>query len=90
MVEAHARATTGPGKPFTQYVVERRELRPSDVLIDIAYSGVCHSDIHHARNDFGRTRYPLVPGHEIAGTVAAVGSAVAGFAVMAFSHSVSA
>jgi alcohol dehydrogenase (NADP+) len=81
MVVAHARATTGPGKPFTHHLVERRELRPRDVLIDIAYSGVCHSDIHHARNDFGRTRYPLVPGHEIAGTVAAVGSEVARFAV---------
>jgi alcohol dehydrogenase (NADP+) len=66
---------------FEPVVVERRALRPADVLVEIAYSGICHSDIHHAQDDFGRTRYPLVPGHEIAGTVSAVGSGVRGFSV---------
>src|SRR5262249_26515615 len=61
--------------------IERRDLRPHDVLIDIAYSGICHSDIHHVHNEFNATMYPLVPGHEIAGTVAVVGSEVTKFAV---------
>ena len=54
----------------------RRELRDDDVAIAIAYCGVCHSDAHQAHNDWGNTRYPLVPGHEIVGQVTAIGSAV--------------
>ena len=52
---------------------DRRELRPDDVAIDILYCGVCHSDLHTARNDWGWTTYPVVPGHEIIGRVAVVG-----------------
>ena len=59
--------------PFT---IQRRALRPNDVAIDILYCGVCHSDLHMARNDWGWTRYPVVPGHEIIGRVREVGSAV--------------
>ena len=55
---------------------ERRELAPLDVRIDIAYCGVCHSDIHQVRNEWDNTVYPCLPGHEIAGRVAAVGSDV--------------
>ena len=66
----------GPESAFEKVTIERRALGPHDVLIDIAYAGICHSDIHTARNEWGGAGYPCVPGHEIAGTVAAVGSAV--------------
>ena len=56
--------------------IERRELTANDVEIKILYCGVCHSDLHTARNDWGGTKYPAVPGHEIVGTVTAVGSNV--------------
>jgi uncharacterized zinc-type alcohol dehydrogenase-like protein len=81
MLTVQARGVTGPEQPFEALTIERRDLRPHDVLVDIAYSGICHSDIHHVHNDFGKSLYPLVPGHEIAGTVAAVGAAVTRFAV---------
>ncbi len=55
--------------------------RPRDVLIEIKYAGICHSDIHTARNEWGGTSYPVVPGHEIAGVVAQVGSEVTRHAV---------
>jgi uncharacterized zinc-type alcohol dehydrogenase-like protein len=61
--------------------LERRTLRPDDVAIDIAYCGICHTDLHQARNDWGSTTYPCVPGHEIVGYVSAVGPAVTRFAV---------
>ncbi|TYB76704.1 NAD(P)-dependent alcohol dehydrogenase [Bizionia saleffrena] len=60
-------------KPLT---IERRELLENDVDIDILFCGVCHSDIHSAHNDWGGTKYPLVPGHEIVGRVTKVGNAV--------------
>ena len=63
--------------PFT---FERRDPRPDDVVIDILYCGVCHSDIHFARNEWGWTTYPFVPGHEIIGRVRAVGIEVKKFA----------
>ena len=71
-----AYATAGPRVPFEKATIERRDLGPRDVLIAIAYAGICHSDIHTARGEWGDTIYPLVPGHEVAGTVAAIGSAV--------------
>jgi len=58
---------------------ERRDPRPDDVVIDILYCGVCHSDLHTARNDWGWTTYPIVPGHEIIGRVRAVGTQVTRF-----------
>ncbi|MGP1272227.1 MAG: NAD(P)-dependent alcohol dehydrogenase [Phycisphaerales bacterium] len=63
-------------KPFT---IERRGVGPRDVGIAIDYCGVCHSDLHMARNDWGFSQYPLVPGHEIIGTVAEVGSEIDDF-----------
>jgi len=59
----------------------RRDPRADDVVIDILYCGVCHSDLHQARNDWGMSMYPLVPGHEIIGKVIAVGSGVTKFKV---------
>jgi alcohol dehydrogenase (NADP+) len=81
LLTVHARSTAGPGKPFTATTIERRDPGPHDVLIDIAYCGVCHSDIHSARGDWDFIVFPLVPGHEITGIVSAVGSEVTRFAV---------
>ena len=69
-------AATTPDSGMAPWEFTRRGLRPDDVLIDITHCGICHSDLHTARNDWGRTTYPVVPGHEIVGTVAAVGDAV--------------
>ncbi|QNG19904.1 NAD(P)-dependent alcohol dehydrogenase [Rhodococcus triatomae] len=81
MVSAAAYAVTAPDSPFEKTTVDRRELGPLDVLVEIKYAGICHSDIHTARNEWGGTRYPVVPGHEIAGIVAEVGSEVTRFEV---------
>jgi alcohol dehydrogenase (NADP+) len=81
MTTARARAMAGPADRFTAVEIERRELGPHDVRIDIRYAGICHTDVHHARAEFGRTYYPIVPGHEIAGIVSAVGAEVSTFAV---------
>lgn len=61
--------------------IERRAPKAKDVVIEILYSGVCHSDLHQASNDWGNTVYPCIPGHEIVGRVTAIGSAVSKFAV---------
>lgn len=79
MITVQARCLCGPDQSFQATTIERRDPGPLDVLIDIAYAGICHSDIDHARSTRGHTRYPLVPGHEIAGTVAAVGEHVTRF-----------
>lgn len=76
MIQANARATFGPKEPFKAIVIERRELGPKDVLIEIQYTGICHSDIHNAHSEWRQQTYPLVPGHEIAGVVTAVGTGV--------------
>ena len=62
--------------PLAPFSFERRALRPNDVAMEILYCGVCHTDIHFARNDWGWSIYPIVPGHEIVGRVTAVGSEV--------------
>lgn len=71
-----AKSETAPIAPL---LIERRCLRPDDVLIEIDYCGICHSDLHIARNDWGFSTYPVVPGHEIVGRVAAVGDQVTRF-----------
>jgi uncharacterized zinc-type alcohol dehydrogenase-like protein len=76
---ARAFGVTGPDAPVAPLSIERRALRPEDVAIRISYCGICHSDLHMARNDWGMSLYPMVPGHEIVGTVTAVGSAVKSF-----------
>jgi alcohol dehydrogenase (NADP+) len=68
-----AKSATSPLEPFT---LTRREPRPDDVAIDIQYCGVCHSDIHQTRNDWGVSSFPMVPGHEIVGVVTKVGESV--------------
>jgi uncharacterized zinc-type alcohol dehydrogenase-like protein len=62
--------------PLTPFSFDRRTLRPNDVAMEVLYCGVCHSDLHQARNDWGWSSYPLVPGHEIVGRVTEVGVAV--------------
>jgi alcohol dehydrogenase (NADP+) len=76
-----ALVTEGADQPLERSTIERRDPRPHDVVIDIAYAGICHSDIHQARNEWGASEFPMVPGHEIAGTVSAVGSDVTAYAV---------
>jgi uncharacterized zinc-type alcohol dehydrogenase-like protein len=68
-------------KPIKAFTFERKELGEKEVQIEILYSGVCHSDIHTVKGDWGPAIYPLVPGHEIVGKVTAVGSAVSKFKV---------
>ena len=62
--------------PLAPFKLDRREVGPTDVLIEIAYCGVCHSDLHQAREDWGPALFPMVPGHEIVGHVSAVGAKV--------------
>ena len=66
---------------LTPWEFERRELGGHDVLLDIKYSGICHSDIHQAREEWGPAIFPMVPGHEIAGVVTQVGPSVTKFKV---------
>ncbi len=72
-------AAIAADQPLVPFNVPRRALRADDVQIDILYTGVCHSDLHMARNDWGNSVFPIVPGHEIVGRVKAVGSAVSKF-----------
>lgn len=67
---------TGPEEPFRVVTIERRDPREDDVVIDIKAAGICHSDIHTIRNEWGEAHFPLTVGHEIAGVVEAVGSKV--------------
>ena len=76
MLTVNAFAAPSATAPLVKTTIERRDLGPNDVLITVAYSGICHSDIHTVRGDWGPVQYPLVVGHEIVGTVAEVGSAV--------------
>ena len=74
-------AAYSPDSPLALFQFERRSLRPNDVAMEILYSGVCHSDLHTARNDWGWSYYPIVPGHEIVGRVTAVGAEVSKYQV---------
>ena len=68
-------------KKLEPFNFERRELGPFDIAIDIAFAGICHSDIHQVREEWGPSIYPMVPGHEIAGIVSAIGSSVTKFSI---------
>lgn len=81
MIKAKGYAAHSATSPLQSYSFDRREPRPDDVVIEIAYSGICHSDIHTARSEWGPTAYPCVPGHEIVGKVVAVGKKVKRFKV---------
>jgi uncharacterized zinc-type alcohol dehydrogenase-like protein len=76
MIPVKAYAAYDASSPLAPYNFERRSLKPDDVHIAIRYCGVCHSDLHSASNEWGGAIYPMVPGHEIVGTVVAVGSEV--------------
>ncbi|MEO6497605.1 MAG: NAD(P)-dependent alcohol dehydrogenase [Mucilaginibacter sp.] len=79
--EVKAYGTPSADVPLNQFTIPRREATALDVEIDILFCGVCHSDLHTARNDWGFTIYPSVPGHEIVGRVTKVGSGVSKFKV---------
>jgi uncharacterized zinc-type alcohol dehydrogenase-like protein len=79
MLPARSYAAFDAASPLGPYPIERREPGPSDVVITIHYCGICHTDLHFVKDDLGMTRYPIVPGHEIAGVVESVGSAVTRF-----------
>lgn len=81
MSKASAYAALDSNTPLKPYQFERREPGAHDVQIDILFCGVCHSDLHTARNEWNNTQYPSVPGHEIVGRVMAVGSEVKNFKV---------
>lgn len=79
MTSVNAYAAQKADQPLEPFALNRREPEPADVEIEILYCGVCHSDIHTARNEWGGTRYPVVPGHEIVGKVTRVGNQVSRF-----------
>jgi uncharacterized zinc-type alcohol dehydrogenase-like protein len=76
MTEVNAYAAFQPTEPLKPFKIERRNPRPNDVVIEIAYCGICHSDLHLVKGEWGGSNYPMVPGHEIVGKVSQVGSAV--------------
>jgi uncharacterized zinc-type alcohol dehydrogenase-like protein len=79
MAKAIGYAAYDPKKPLAPFDFERREPGPDDVQIEILYCGVCHSDLHQARDEWGNSAFPMVPGHEIVGRVTQVGSGVTKF-----------
>ena len=79
--QVKAFGTEAPDAALQQMNIERRNVTPKDVEIEILFCGVCHSDLHTARNDWGGTIYPAVPGHEIVGKVRSVGAEVSKFKV---------
>jgi alcohol dehydrogenase (NADP+) len=81
MLATRGYAAMAAGSPMQPFNFTRREVGPSDVLIQIRYCGICHSDLHQVRDEWGGSLFPLVPGHEIVGTVKQIGSAVTAFEV---------
>ncbi|MBK8309713.1 MAG: NAD(P)-dependent alcohol dehydrogenase [Chitinophagaceae bacterium] len=81
MSSTKAYAALDTTSPLVPYTIERRDPKPHDVQIQILFCGVCHSDLHFVKNDWGMSTYPLVPGHEIVGKVTAVGDHVKKFKV---------
>ena len=80
-IQSQGYAAISAGTPLVPYSFVRRELRVNDISINIAYAGICHSDIHQVNEDWGPSIFPMVPGHEIVGSVSAIGSSVSKFAV---------
>ncbi|HET9450456.1 MAG TPA: NAD(P)-dependent alcohol dehydrogenase, partial [Aggregicoccus sp.] len=81
MLSTQGYAALAANAPLTPFRFERRAVGPTDVLIDIEYCGVCHSDLHQVKDEWGGSTFPMVPGHEIVGRVAQVGAKVRGFKV---------
>jgi uncharacterized zinc-type alcohol dehydrogenase-like protein len=79
MLPTQGYAALAAKAPLQPYAFDRRDVGPHDVLIKISHCGICHSDIHQARDEWGGSLFPMVPGHEIIGTVARVGNAVRQF-----------
>ena len=79
MVPTKGYAANGAHEPLKPFSFDRRDPQPRDVQIEILFCGVCHSDLHIVRNEWGRTIYPCVPGHEIVGRVVKVGREVRKF-----------
>jgi len=81
MTTTRAWAAAAARAPLGPVSIERREPGPHDVELEVLFCGVCHSDIHQARDEWGGSAFPMVPGHEIVGQVGRVGAAVTGVAV---------
>ena len=81
MTQVKAYGTRSPSEPLEQITINRRAVQPHDVEFEILYCGICHSDLHQIKNDFGHTMWPIVPGHEIVGRVTSVGNHVKNFKV---------
>ena len=81
MLKTKAYAAKSPKTPIEPFEFERREVGPNDILIEITHCGICHSDIHQARDEWGGATFPMVPGHEIVGKVTKVGKKVRRFKV---------
>jgi uncharacterized zinc-type alcohol dehydrogenase-like protein len=80
-MQSHGYAAPRANAPLAPFTFTRRDPGPTDVLIEVAYCGVCHSDLHQVRDEWGGAIFPIVPGHEVVGRVTAVGDAVTKFAV---------
>ena len=81
MPDVRAYGAKEKGAPIAPMTIPRRDLRAKDVAIEILYCGICHSDIHQARDEWGGATFPMVPGHEIIGRVTKVGAGVKKVAV---------
>jgi alcohol dehydrogenase (NADP+) len=81
MVKTRAYAATSKTSPLSPFIIERRDPGPNDVLIEILFCGICHSDIHQVRDEWSGALFPMVPGHEIVGRVKQVGKQVTRFKV---------
>ncbi len=81
MIPVNSYAAMSANTPLEAFNFERRAVGPDDVQIDILFCGVCHSDLHQVKNEWGGSQYPMVPGHEIVGTVLSVGANVTKFKV---------
>ena len=81
MIKSHGYAAQTQSSPLAPFNFERRDIGPSDVRIEILFCGICHSDIHQARDEWGGSIFPMVPGHEIVGRVTHVGTSVKKFKV---------
>ena len=79
MPQSKGYAATDHQTPLAPFSFTRREPGPTEISIDILFCGVCHSDLHMARNEWGQSVYPMVPGHEIVGRVTAAGKDVKKF-----------
>ncbi len=79
MLNVKCYAAFDPRSPLKPYEITRNEPGPNDLLIKVLFCGICHSDIHSARNEWGFTKYPIVPGHEIVGLVERLGESVTKF-----------